>query len=163
MIITKKKGKRKIKYADSLATPDPTFDLCQKIWNVKCTLDLTATELNTKCKKFITPQQDFFKVVSVDSNEVLWGNFPHSKQKEFVEHAFNIWINSNCQMLLLLPINTLCSNYAKKFILPWIDFDKKMILTGRIAFKNRRGKISKHNSVNGYVCVFYPRRNPDRK
>jgi len=149
--------KHKIKhYADGLTTPNEIFELCQRRWNVKCNLDVSATRKNTKCKRFITKRQNFLKRFKFSPNDVLWGNFPHSQNKKFVKHAYNIWRANNCRMVLLLPINTLCSNYAKRFILPYVMINRKIIITGRIQFLNPKTlKPSKYNSVNGYVTVFY--------
>lgn len=158
MIIKKNKGKRKKNYADKLVTPKYLFKLCQKIWNVKCNIDVAADINNKKCRRFIDKQKDFLKQFDFKSTDVLWCNFPHSKQKKFVIHVVKVCKKNNCRALLLLPINVLTSTYAKKYLLPIIKFDKKMIIEGRHKFLTPKSlEVSKEPSVNGYVCAYIPK------
>jgi len=151
---------KKFNYADNLSTPKDIFKLCENRWKVKCTLDVCATNLNHKCRRFITKNTDFMKVRYIKSNEILWFNFPHSKNYKFIKHLCELYLKSNFRAIGILPINVLTSNYAQKYIIPYIVPNlKKMIIQGRISFLNKAQKKSKHNSVNGYVTVYYPRRN----
>ena len=155
MIIKSKKKH----YADKLVTPKYLFELCQKIWRVKCTIDVAADRRNRKCKRFIDRDTDFLKQNKFKSKEILWGNFPHSKQKEFVIHVSQVCKKNGCGALLLLPINTLGSTYAKKYLLPYIKFEKKMIITGRHHFLSPIAlNVSEQPSVNVYVAAYIPRR-----
>jgi len=155
MIINHKKKH----YADNLTTPKYIFKKCQKIWKVKCNIDSCATEKNKKCRRFISKKQNFLKQNYFKKTDILWCNFPHSKNKQFVKHAYYLWRNTGCRFVLLLPINTLCSTYARKFILSYVEISKKIILTGRIAFLNPYTlRPTRQNSVNGYVTVYYGRR-----
>jgi len=150
---------KKKHYADNLTTPKYVFKKCQKIWGVKCNIDCCATKKNKKCRRFISKKQNFLKQFHFKKTDILWGNFPHSKNKQFVEHAYYLWCNIGCRFLLLLPINTLTSIYAKKFILPNVEISKKIILTGRIAFLNPYTlRPTRQNSVNGYVTIFFNKR-----
>ena len=153
------KSKKK-NYADSLSTPGWLKRLGEKRFKIKCTIDLAATERNHKCRRFITPQKDFLKQLEMFKHmDVLWGNFPHSENYKFVRHTWEIYKKIGCRILLLMPINTLTSRYAKKYILPYIKFDRRMIIEGRINFlKPISQKESKLNSVNGYVFCYYPKR-----
>lgn len=152
------KSKKK-HYADNLTTPRHIFKLCQKIWKVKCNIDVCATKKNRKCRRFISKNQDFLKQFKFSPKDVLWGNFPHSQNSKFVKHTQLVCKENNCRAVLLLPINTLCSTYAKKHLLPYVEISRKIILTGRIQFLNPKTlRPSRYNSVNGYVTVFYNKR-----
>lgn len=152
MIIQKKKNH----YADKLSTPKETFKQCEKIWRVKCNIDTSADKRNKKCRRYITKEQDYLTKTDFKRTDILWGNFPHSQNGKFVEHTFNLWKSIGCRAVLLLPVNTLCSNYGKRFIL---HKAKIAILTGRIKFlRPISQKDSEFNSVNGYVTIYYGRR-----
>lgn len=149
---------KKKHYADKLVTPRYLFKLCQKIWNVKCNIDVAADSKNKKCRRYISKEKDFLKQLKFKPTDILWGNFPHSEQKYFVIHMVKVCKLNNCRALLLLPINTLTSSYAKKHLLPVIKFEKKMIIEGRHKFLTPRSlKVSKEPSVNGYVAAYIPR------
>ena len=157
MIIKSKKKN----YADSLSTPVWLFKLGEKTYKIKCNIDVAATNKNSKCKLYIDRKVDFLSTTPevFKHSDILYGNFPHSKNYLFVKHMTEIYKKVGCRILLLLPINTLCSSYARKYILPFIKFDKRMIIQGRIKFLNPISqKESKLDSVNGYVFCFYPKR-----
>lgn len=158
MIIKKNKGKKKKNYADNLSTPRKTVRLCEKRWRAKCNIDVCASPLNKKCRRFISKKQDFLKQTNFKRTDVLWFNFPHSKNYKFVRHLCKVWKACGCRALGILPINTLTSTYAKKYILPYVKFDRRIIITGRITFLNKAQKKSQFGSVNGYVTIYYGRR-----
>jgi len=150
---------KKKHYADKLVTPLYLFKLCQKRWGIKCNIDTCATEKNRKCRRFISKQQDFLKQWNFKKTDVLWGNFPHSQNRVFVKHISEVCKKIGCRAVLLLPINTLCSDYAEKYILPYVKISRKIIIKGRHKFLSPIAlKVSKEPSVNGYVTVFYNKR-----
>jgi len=155
MIIKSKKKH----YADRLVTPIYLFNLAQKIWRVKCNIDVAADIKNKKCRRYINKEKDFLKQFKFKPTDVLWFNFPHSKQKEFVIHLVKVCKLNKCRALGVLPINTLTSSYAKKYLVPVIKFEKKMLIEGRHKFLSPISlKVSKEPSVNGYVAVYIPNR-----
>ena len=161
MIIQSKRDKNgKVKHnMDKLATPDYLFELGQKIWGVKCNIDVAADKNNRKCKRFIDKKKNFLKQFKFKSTDVLWWNFPHSNQKEFVLHLVQVCKSNDCQALGILPINALTSSYAINYLLPVIRFEKKMLIKGRHKFLTPRAlNPSKEPSVNGYVSVYIPNR-----
>lgn len=166
MIIKNKKGKngKNRHYADKLVTPKYLFKKAQKIWNVKCNIDVAANKRNKKCRRFIDKKKDFLKQFNFKPTDILFGNFPHSKQKEFVIHTCKVVKICKCRAVLLLPINVLGAAYAKKYLLPLIKFEKKMIITGRHHFLSPIAlKVSKQPSVNVYVAAYIPNRKNKRK
>lgn len=161
MIIHSRRDKNgKVKHnMDKLATPKYLFKLTQKIWRVKCNIDVAADKNNKKCRRFIDKEKDFLKQFKFKPTDVLWWNFPHSKQKEFVIHLVKVCKLNNCRALGILPINALTSSYAKKYLIPVMKFEKKMIIEGRHKFLTPRAlKDSKEPSVNGYVAIYIPKR-----
>lgn len=152
MIINHKKNN----YADRLSTPDNEFIKCKKLWKIKCDLDVCAEISNTKCFWYYNKKHNGLKQPWGGYN--IWCNPPHSQTKAWVIKAFYEWKTSNINILMLLPINTMTSNYFKQFALPYIQFKRKMILN-RINFLDyKTQKPSKFNSVNGYVSVFFKKR-----
>lgn len=158
MIIKKNKGKKKKNYANNLSTPKHLFKLCQKRWRVKCNIDVCATPLNRKCRRYISKRQNFLKQFNFKRTDILWCNFPHAENYKFVKHLAEIIKNCGCKGLLLIPINTLTSDYAEKYLFPYVEISKKMIIKGRHRFLNRAQKPSKEISVNGYVTLLAKRR-----
>jgi len=161
MIIKAKRNKngKKKNNMDKLATPNYLFKKSQKIWNIKCNIDVAADKNNKKCRRFIDKKKDFLKQFKFKSTDILWCNFPHSKQKIFVTHVVKVCKLNKCRALLLLPINVLTATYAKKYLLPVIKFEKKMIIEGRHKFLTPRSlKVSSEPSVNGYVSCYIPNR-----
>lgn len=143
-------------YADNLTTPIEIFRKCQKIWNTECTLDVCATKNTTKCNDYFSIKDNGLK--QEWKSKCIWCNPPHSQTGLWVKKAYEQWIKHNIRIIMLLPVNTLTSNYFKKYAMPYIKFQKKMILS-RINFLNpRTNKPSKYNSVNGYMTIFYERR-----
>jgi len=178
-LIIKHKGKH---LADSLATPNDIYLKCMNINGFyKATLDVCATSKNSKCDFYIQKREDALKVdwnfanscmkdilyklnVSrqILSKPVCFCNPPHSKSKLFVEQAYNQWRKNNLDIVMLLPVNVLGSEYSKKFILPFIKYKPEMFL-GRIRFLDPiTNKPSKYNSVNSYFTyAYYDDRNED--
>ena len=155
MIIKSKKKH----YADKLVTPPHLFKLAQKIWNVKCNIDVAADKNNKKCNRFIDKKKDFLKQLKFKSTDILWFNFPHSKQKQFVIHLVKVCKLNNCKALGLLPINVLTSTYAINHLIPVMKFEPKMLIQGRHKFLTPISlKVSKEPSVNGYIACYIPKR-----
>lgn len=147
---------KKVIDKNSLTTPNDIFTRCNLIWNVSCNFDLCADHKNTRCAVYYHKKIDLFNIKRLNTNFTYWFNPPHDQIKQFVEHIFNLWRRSNVQIIGILPINTLCSNYASKYILP---FAKYQPLTGRIKFLCPNCfEPTKLNSVNGYVTIFYDKR-----
>jgi len=160
------------KLGNSLATPIDIFKLCCKIWNLKPTLDVCATRINTKCLYYFTEKDDALSRYWIPINyqgdinnpnhtfnKVIWCNPPHEQTKEFVIKAHEQWKYYNLDIIMLIPINCMTSNYFKKFALPYIEFKKEMILS-RIRFLDpETNEPSKFNSVNGYVTICFKHRN----
>jgi len=154
---------------DSFSTPEEIYKRCCKIWKLEPTLDVSATRENTKCLYFLTEKLDSLKIDWIPYkylgdinnknhtfNKVIWCNPPHSKTKDFVKKAFTQWQKYNLDIIMLLPLNTLSSNYANEFLIP---FTKINFLTGRIKFIDPEINLpSKYPSVNGYFTCLYPKR-----
>jgi phage N-6-adenine-methyltransferase len=151
---------KKKNYADSLSTPRKIFRYCERKWRVKCNLDVCATKKNRKCRAFFDRRRNGLNRRWKNQRRrrtVVWCNPPHSQTKNWIKIAYYEWKNFKTRTVGLIPINTLCSSYGKKYILPHAKFH---IITGRINFLNpRTQRPSKLNSVNGYVTIYYSRGN----
>lgn len=148
---------------DELITPDDIVKQCLKIHGFNfITLDICADQNNTKADMFISKRINALtrnwivkKQKKTNKDFVIWVNAPHSQNKEFVEKACEQWQRCDMNIVMLLPVNTLTSNYAKKFIHPFCDISWKMFL-GRIKFIDPRTNLpSAYNSVNGYATICF--------
>lgn len=139
-----------------LSTPMDIFTKCEDFWNKRITFDLCATPDNTRTRLFYSEKHNFLKMLKLNPNFVYWCNPPHDQTKEFVMQCFKMWYTSNVNIIMLIPINTLCSNYARRYLLEYAKFK---VITGRIKFCCPHcGTPTKLNSVNGYVSVLYEKR-----
>lgn len=147
---------------ENLSTPDNIFSKCMKIHNTWSDLDLCATSKNSKCDHFFREDEDSLKQSwQFFCYGSLWCNPPHKQTKKFIIKACKEFLKSNrkLKIVFLIPINTLTSNYAKQYILPYVKISNKNILTGRIKFLCEYcGTPTKLNSVNGYVTIIYANR-----
>ena len=88
---------------DEWETPQDLFDELNNEFNF--TLDVCATDKNTKCKKYFNKQLDGLK--QFWGHDTVWCNPPYGRQiGKWVEHAFNThWVNDNT-IVMLLPART---------------------------------------------------------
>jgi phage N-6-adenine-methyltransferase len=77
--------------------PDILTKICRELDFIP-KLDVCATEKNTKCSYFITPEEDMFKQ-EFDSDFFM--NPPYSKINEFMEYAYDQHIKHNLNALIL--------------------------------------------------------------
>lgn len=146
---------------DEYETPPQLFyDLCAK-YNFKPLLDVAANKDNTKCEYFLTdalhkewmkPHTYKLRTDTKFKGVDVWGNFPHSKQEEFVKRAHQQNEKHNMNIMIIVPANTICAKYFDEILdNPFVEHHR---ITGRITFY-RNGKPSKFPSRNGYFVVIW--------
>lgn len=84
--------------SDEWYTPQDTYDELNKEFGF--TLDVCATDENTKCNRYYTKEDD--SLVQDWSSEICWMNPPYSKVKEFIEKA----ATERCTTVALVPSRT---------------------------------------------------------
>lgn len=108
---------------DMWETPQNIFDEWDNCYHF--TVDVCATEENTKCEKYYTPEMDGLKQ---KWSGVCWCNPPYGREiGKWVEKAYN----SNCTVVMLLPARTDTKwfhNYCMK--------GRIIFIRGRLKFGN---------------------------
>ncbi len=143
------KQRSKESLSDEYETPFDLFvDLCVK-YDVRPGLDAAATLQNTLCVNFRTKEDD-----GLQGNWLLdtWVNPPHSRNEDFVRKAYEQNQKNNTNILMILPCNSMSSNY----FFDCIEGGKAEFhaIKGRIRFL-LDGKLSNYVSRNGYISVIW--------
>ena len=134
--------------SDEWETPKFLFDeLCEK-YNIHPTLDVCATQQNTKCILHINEE---INSLSQDWDQDSWCNPPHSKTGDFVRKAYSEWLKNNINIMLLVPANTVSTSYWHEYVEGITEYHA---IKGRIKFL-RDGLPSKFQSRNSYMLVIY--------
>lgn len=115
---------------DDWSTPQDTFDVLNKEFNF--TLDVCATQDNTKCDKFYSPEQDG---LSQEWRGVCWMNPPYGRQIKF-------WM-AKAYTSSLEGATVVCLVPARTDTAWWHDYATK----GEIRFL--RGRLKFGGSKNG--------------
>lgn len=115
---------------DDWSTPQDTFDELNKEFNF--TLDVCATQDNTKCDKFYSPEQDG---LSQEWRGVCWMNPPYGRQIKF-------WM-AKAYTSSLEGATVVCLVPARTDTAWWHDYATK----GEIRFL--RGRLKFGGSKNG--------------
>ena len=138
----------KASLSDEWETPNDMFAGLSTLYNVDYMLDVCATKDNTKCVNFFSESDNALrKSWKYD----VWCNPPHSKTSDFVRKAYVEWKENNINIMLLIPTNTMSSNYWHQYIEGNAEYHP---VKGRIHFL-QDGKVSPFPSRNAYVCVIF--------
>jgi hypothetical protein len=81
----------------------------------------------------------------------VWCNPPHSKNKEFVKQAYDQWVKHNITIMMILPANALCTNYATNWIEPFAEYHP----INRSYCKFLKNGQELDSSRNGYFVVIW--------
>lgn len=137
--------------SDEYETPQELYDQLCNLYGIYPTVDMCANEKNTKCKYFLT---DFNREIEYENNDDKWCNPPHSQNCLFVAKSYFHWRRHNCNIMMILPTNTMSSIYWHKCIEGIAEYHP---IQGRIKFLID-GKISKFPSRNAYCVVIWRKR-----
>jgi phage N-6-adenine-methyltransferase len=139
---------------DEWETPKELYKhLCEK-YKIYPKLDVCANYKNTKCYDwFCTPYGLTEKWLSKSPVEKVdvWCNPPHSKNKEFVKQAYDQWVKHNITIMMILPANALCTNYATNWIEPFAEYHP----INRSYCKFLKNGQELDSSRNGYFVVIW--------
>ena len=145
--------KSELSLSDEWETPKELYDhLCEK-YKIHPQLDVCCNKQNKKCDYGIFDnalERDW--IVPYDFEvDIIWCNPPHSLNKEFVKRAYDQWVKHNITIMMILPANTLCTNYAENWISPFAEYHP--INRGFCKFLHE-GKALDH-SRNGYFVIIW--------
>ena len=150
-----KKKRSEASLSDDYKTPrDLYLHLCIE-YNVEPKLDVCATSRNRQCNRHIG---EFADALSEDCDWTwdAWCNPPHSKTGAFVKKAYEQWRKHNINIIMIIPANSVSSNYWHEFIEGNAEYHP---IRGRIKFlvPNDVGVYitSDFMSRNAYMCVIF--------
>jgi len=136
-----------IRIGDDYETPPTLFDQACINYQIRPTLDVCASEKNTKCKNFFTEKQDS---LMYEWRETFFMNPPYSKVDRFMKKAYYQHLKHGIDGLILV--------FAKTDTKWWHNFveDKAEIhfIKGRIKFY-KNGFQTKNSAPYGSCFLIY--------
>lgn len=138
--------------SDEWETPSEIFIWLIQKYKFNPTLDVCATKDNAMLDNFFTMGDN---ALTKKWDKQNWANIPNSRpnKKLFVKYAHEQFVNYKNETLMILPIDSLCTTYAKEYILdPKYHFEP---ITGRIQFLFDGDVTEFGNSKKGYASVFF--------
>jgi len=142
---------------DEFETPDDLYtELCTVYelnprLDVACKYDIELGKDNSKCYESIYDSLNQEWVGAKGNKLDVWCNPPHTKTKQFVKKAYEQWKKHNINIMMIIPANSVCTEYAKKYI---YKNAKCYPIFGRIRFW-KDGYPSKFPSRNSYFVVIW--------
>jgi len=137
--------------SDEWETPKELYNyLCLK-YKIHPQMDVAATRENSKCKYSLVKENS---ALEIDWIYESWCNPPHSLNEEFVKKAYNEWAKHNITIMMILPANSLCTNYAEHWIEPYTEYHP---INRRFCKFLYQGE-EKDSSRNGYFVVIWRKR-----
>ena len=142
--------------SDEWETPDVLYQhLCEK-YNIYPEIDVAASFENKKCECFLSEHENALEVDWKDNyfgKEIIdvWCNPPHSKNEEFVKKAYNEWVTQNITIMMILPANALCTNYAENWIEPFAEYHPINRSFCKFLYHGKE----KDSSRNGYFVIIW--------
>ena len=145
--------------SDEWETPNELFNFLISKTGISPKIDVCATYENRKCPAHFG-FDNFDKTIQDGLNTQWfadsWCNPPHSLTGKFVEKAYRENKENNIKIIMLIPANTMSSNYFHEYVLYNVRASYFPI-KGRIKFL-QNGKESKFISRNAYICVVFNHR-----
>jgi len=138
--------------SDEWETPSEIFYWLIHKYKFNPTLDVCATNKNSMLDNFFTKEDD---ALTKQWDKQNWCNTPNSRPNKelFTKYAHEQFVNFGNETLMILPIDSLCTKYAREFILePNYYFEP---ITGRIQFLYDGDVTEFGNSKKGYASVFF--------
>ncbi len=129
-------------------TPDELYEMLCSEYKVRPKLDVCATKKNKKCRYFFSKVLDG---LTLEWDMDAWCNPPHDNNEAWVKKAFEQWGEYDITIMMILPANSICTNYASKYILDYAEYYP----INRSFCKFLREKKELHGSRNGYFVVIW--------
>jgi phage N-6-adenine-methyltransferase len=125
--------------SDEWTTPQDVFDKLNREFGF--TVDVAATEDNTKCPRFYHLQSS--GLAQDWSGEVAWCNPPYSQSAKWVEKAYNETRDGNCTVVMLLRVSTGNKTW-QRWVLPHAEV---RYVPGRLRFGDGAGSAPFDSAV----------------
>ena len=136
--------------SDEWETPTEIFISLINKYDFNPTLDVCATEQNAQLDNFYTKEDNALEQNWDPKN---WCNVPNSKPNKelFVKKAHEEFTKFGHETMMILPIDSLCTVYAKKYVLDYNVFFEP--ITRRIRFLMDGEEID--NAKKGYCVIIW--------
>ena len=128
-------------------TPKELFDELDKEFHF--TLDPCSSDLNAKCKKHFTIENDGLK--QTWKNEVVFCNPPYGREiSKWVKKSYDEWKNNNATVVMLIPART-----DTKYFHSYIYHNAELrFLKGRVKFEINGDNFGKGATFPSMVVIF---------
>ena len=146
--------KTELSLSDEWETPQELYDYLCKQYKIKPELDVACTSDNCITGRMLPVDSLIIDWNTGDKCDV-WCNPPHSKNEAFVRKAFNEWDKHDINIMMILPANSLCTNYAEAYILPFAESHPINRKYCRFLHKGE----AKDHTRNGYFVVIWRKQN----
>ena len=146
--------------SDEWETPQELYNHLCETYQIYPNLDVACTTKNRRCRSgcHIDLETDGLDEewdrTNLDTPAVVWCNPPHSLNEEFVKKAYNEWAKNNITIMMILPANSLCTNYAEHWIEPFTEYHPINRKFCKFLYYGEK----KDSSRNGYFVVIWRKR-----
>ncbi|UVF62215.1 adenine-methyltransferase [Nitrososphaeria virus YSH_1032793] len=160
--------------SDNWDTRRDFYDMLCNKYQVFPNIDIFATEQNTKCDIYIDKERNALSGFSwrdYARNEyqfrepIGWANIPNSITEDCVREIHRQWLEDNMEIMMIIPANSLCTNYAEECIVglafyePIKKGDTHFLHNGNDWYINHKGEKKKVTVPrNGYFVVIWRKR-----
>jgi len=136
--------------SDEWETPNELYDYLCNTYKIYPELDVACTSENCITGRMI-PIDSLAADWDTGDKCDVWCNPPHTKTEEFVKKAYEEWIKHNINIMMILPANAMCTNYAENWIEPFARYHP---INRRLCKFLHKGK-KMDSSRNGYFVVIW--------
>ena len=143
--------------SDEWETPPNLYThLCNK-YTIHPYLDVAANKKNSLCRWYHENalEEDWIIHDELEMEvQDVWCNPPHSHNESFVKKAYEQWSKYNMNVMMILPANSLCTNYAENWIYPFTEYHPINRKYCKFLYQGEE----KDSSRNGYFVVIWRKR-----
>jgi len=113
--------KTELSLSDEWETPKELYNhLCMK-YKLNPKLDVACTSDNCITGRMLPLDSLIIDWNTGDKCDV-WCNPPHTLNEDFVKKAYEQWQKHNINIMMILPANSLCTNYAEQWIEGYAEY-----------------------------------------
>ena len=146
---------------DSFETPRYIIEDILKKTRLTLDLDVCATDLNTKCFRFFTEEQDAltlsWNISKHKKPYTVFCNPPRSLNGKFVKKTVKEWQDNNLNIIFLLTWNDLGNKYGQPLVKFWKQSKIHIENLGEVFF-DKNGIKSQFPSRLTYCWIWFKRK-----
>jgi len=141
--------KTELSLSDEWETPKDLYDYLCTVHGFYPYCDVCATWENKKCGNWFDKEKNGLERAWI--YERHWCNPPHSNTEEWVKKACFEFIDRGAETMMIIPANSMCTNYAEYCIIPHAEHHP----INRKFCKFLQDGEEKDSSRNGYFVVIW--------